>query len=168
MRKSKKQTTQRLGAGIVDMIHAKKEGLPYKPGRKDGGMVTKPVVFVDKTKSEAMVLKECLTWLRSHQVGAKRMNVGSFDTGHGYRQFGIKGAGDIICVFAGLYIEIECKRGKGGVLSLNQQKHSLWVNLHAGSYFVVHGVEELEHFLVPIIKRHTPGNYCPLPRGECE
>ena len=135
----------------MKMIHAKEQGLPYKPGRKDGGIPTKPVVPCPD-KPEAEILKECISWLKRHRVGCKRMNNGMFDTGHGYRQYGIKGAGDILCVYTGMYIEIECKKGKGGVLSLNQQKHRDWVRSYGGEYIVAHGVEELKHFLLPILK----------------
>ncbi len=147
-----KNKKQQLGQGVVNMIHAKNAGVPYKPGRKDGGMVTKPVVPC-ADKPEATILCECISWLRRHRVGALRMNNGMFDTGHGYRQYGIKGAGDILCLCKGWYIEIECKRGRGGVLSLNQQKHRDWVRRHFGAYLIVHGVEELEHLMLPIIKR---------------
>ncbi len=158
--KSKKITKQRLGEGIVNMIHAKESGQKFKPGRKDGGIATKPVVPVDKTKPEAVVLKECISWLKRHRVGAKRMNVTAIDMdGHGTRRYGIKGAGDILCVYAGLYIEVEAKRGKGGVWSQNQQDHCHWVRDHGGTYLIVHGVEELEFFLSPLLKfeRHQDG-----------
>lgn len=128
------------------MIRAKEAGEKFKPGRKDGGMTTKPVVPCPDI-SEREVLKGCISWLKRHRIGAKRMNNGMFDTGHGYRQYGIKGAGDILCCLDGLYVEIECKRGRGGVLSLNQQKHRDWVHGYYGIYRVVHGVEELEHFI---------------------
>lgn len=151
--RNKKQTKQRLGEGIVKMIHATSHGIPFKPGRKDGGMTTKPVVSCPDIP-EAQVLKECISWLKRHRVGALRMNNGMFDTGHGYRQYGIKGAGDILCVYAGLYIEVEVKRGRGGVLSLNQQKHRDWVRDHGGEYIIVHGILELKHFMLPILEKY--------------
>ena len=146
-----KNKKQQLGEGVVKMICAKEAGEKFKPGRKDGGIPTKPVVPCPDIP-EREVLKGCISWLRRHRVGALRMNNGMFDTGHGYRQYGIKGAGDILCVCRGQYIEVECKRGKGGVLSMNQQKHRAWVELHGGKYIIVHDVEELEHFLLPILK----------------
>lgn len=147
-----KNKKQQLGKGIVKMLHAKEAGVPFKPGRKDGGIATKPVVPCPDIP-EAQVLKECISWLRRHRVGALRMNNGMFDTGHGYRQYGIKGAGDILCVYAGLYIEVEVKRGRGGVLSLNQQKHREWVRDHGGIYLIVHGAVELELFMLSIIRK---------------
>lgn len=153
-----KNKKQQLGEGVVKMIHAKKTGEKFKPSRKDGGIRTVPVVSCPDIP-EAQVLKECISRLRRHRVGALRMNNGMFDTGHGYRQYGIKGAGDILCVYAGLYIEVEVKRGRGGVLSLNQQKHRDWVRDHGGEYIIAHGWKELEHFLLPILKfeRHQDG-----------
>ncbi|KKN64866.1 hypothetical protein LCGC14_0487000 [marine sediment metagenome] len=144
--KSKKITKQRLGEGIVNMIHAKESGQKFKPGRKDGGIATKPIVPVDKTKSEAMVLKECLSWLRRRGVICDRMNVGAGQIGiSGFRTYGIKGAGDIIGLTRhGIHFEIEVKRGKGGVLSLNQQKRKEKIMGSKGIYVVIHGVEELE------------------------
>jgi len=136
----------------VDMIHAKKDNLPFKPGRKDGGEKTKPTIPCEDMP-EAIVLQECITWLKKHRVGAKRMNVGAGDIGGGnYRQYGIKGAADILCLYEGQYIEVECKRGKGGVLSANQQKHRDWVHQFGGVYLVVHSVAELEFYMLPIIQ----------------
>ncbi len=147
-----KNKKQQLGAGVVKMVHAKEAGIPFKPGRKDGGIRTVPVVPCPDI-SEAEVLKACISWLKRHRVGAKRMNVTAIDIdGKGVRPYGIPGSGDILCVYAGLYIEIEVKRGRGGVLSLNQQKHRDWVRDHGGEYIIAHGIPELEHFLLPILK----------------
>ena len=149
-----KNKKQQLGGGVVKMIRAKEAGLPYKPGRKDGGMTTKPVVPCPD-KPEKVVLQECISWLKRHRVGVKRMNVTAIDIdGKGVRPYGIPGCGDILCLYRGRYIEIECKRGKGGVLSLKQQKHRDWVQSHGGTYRVVHGVEELEHFMVPMMRSY--------------
>ncbi len=147
-----KNKKQQLGTGIVKMIRAKKAGIPYKPGRKDGGIATKPVVPCPDIL-EAEVLKECISWLKRHRVGVQRMNVTAIDIdGAGIRQYGIKGAGDLLCAYRGQYIEVECKRGRGGVLSLDQQKHRDWVHLYDSIYLIIHGVPELEYFMLPIIK----------------
>ncbi len=159
MRRRTQQTKEQLGKGIIDMIHAKRDGIEYNPGRKDGGIPTKPTVPCEDL-SEANVLKECISWLRLHRIGALRMNVGAGDIGGGnYRQYGIKGAGDILCLYNGLYIEIECKRGKGGVLSKNQQKHRGWVHRYGGVYIIAHGVPELEFFMLSILQGDTNGKY---------
>lgn len=142
------------------MLHAKEKGVPFKSGRKDGGTPTKPVVPCPDI-SEKEVLKGCISWLKRHHVGAKRMNVTAIDIdGKGVRPYGIPGSGDILCVYAGLYIEVECKRGRGGVLSLNQQKHRDWVRDHGGKYIIVHGISELEYFILPIIKKYNGADLC--------
>ncbi len=153
MRRRTKHTKQQLGKGIVAMIHAKQAGLPYKPGRKDGGIPTKPVVPC-KEQSEADVTTECVTWLKKHRVGVKRMNVGAGDiTGRGdFRTYGIKGASDVLCIYHGLLIAIEFKKGKGGVLNKNQQDFREWVERFEGIYIIVHGVPELEFFMLSILQ----------------
>ena len=150
--KNKKITKQKLGKGIVDMIYAKNAGVEYKPGRKDGGMTTKPVVPCEDLP-EAEVLKACISWLKRHRVGVKRMNVTAVDLdGQGIRRYGIKGAADLTCIYKGLRIEIECKKGKGGILSENQQDFRDWVLQFGGVYMVVHGVPELEFFMLSILR----------------
>ncbi len=150
---AKKKTKQQLGKGIVNMIHAKNAGVPYKPGRKDGGMTTKPVVPCEDLP-EAEVLKRGISWLKKHRVGVKRMNVGAGDIrGRGdYRQYGIKGASDVLCVYKGLMIAIEFKKGKGGVLSENQQDFRDWVQRFDGVYLIIHGEPELEFFMLSILR----------------
>ncbi len=161
--KKKKQTRAEKSHGVFLVYKALKEsgGFDKVPtckdgslniGRKDGGLPTKPVVPCEDL-SEADVLKECISWLIRHRVGAKRMNVGAGDLGGGnYRQYGIKGAADITCIYEGLRIEVECKKGKGGVLSLNQQKFRDWVQRYGGTYIIVHGVPELEFFMLSILQ----------------
>ncbi len=136
---------QQLGEGVVKMIHAKEAGLSYKPGRKDGGMTTKPVVPCPDI-SEREVLKGCISWLRRRRIVCDRMNVGAGQMGtSGFRTYGIKGAGDIIGLTRhGIHFEIEVKRGRGGVLSLDQQKRKEKIRSSKGIYAVIHGVEELE------------------------
>jgi len=140
-----KNKKQQLGKGIVDMIHAKKAGVKFRPGRKDGGIPTKPVVPCPDIP-EAQVLKECISWLRRRRIVCDRMNVGAGHIGvSGFRTYGIKGAGDIIGLTRhGIHFEIEAKRGRGGVLSLNQQRRKEKIESSKGIYLIIHGVEELE------------------------
>ncbi len=153
MKRRTKQTREQLGKGIVDMIHAKQAGVPYKPGRKDGGIPTKPVVPCEDLP-EADVTTECVSWLKQHRVGVKRMNVGAGDiTGRGdFRSYGIKGASDVLCIYKGLIIAIEFKKGKGGVLNKNQQNFRDWVQRFDGIYLIAHGVPELEFFMLSILQ----------------
>ena len=141
----KKHTKQDFGKFTADMIKAKQDGVKFKPGRKDGSIATKPFIN-GRDLPEADVLKACISWLKIRCIGAKRINNGAGDFGGGFRYYGIKGAGDILCCHGGQYIEVECKAGRGGRLSKTQQKHRDWVEFHGGFYFVVHGVGELEHF----------------------
>lgn len=143
--KNKKQTKQQLGEGVVKMIHAKNAGVPYKPGRKDECTVTTARVFCPDLL-ENTILKECLSWLRRRRVVCDRMNVGAGQIGiSGFHTYGIKGAGDIIGLTQrGIHFEIEVKRGRGGLLSLAQQKRMEKIRANKGIYLVIHGIPELE------------------------
>lgn len=92
------------------------------------------------------MLRECLEFLRSKRCLADRMNVGKFNVpGSGWRQFGILGGGDIFVIFpGGIHGEVETKAGKGGRLSVEQQRRQKRVTDHGGKYVVVHSVSELE------------------------
>ena len=112
---------------------------------------TKPLV--KSGHMESKVLKDCTSWLRRHQVAAFRNNTGFGDlrgTGQSYH-YGIKSAGDIICCLEGLYCEVECKHGNGGVWKLNQQHHANKVRRSGGLYFLVHGVDELAELVRPYL-----------------
>lgn len=123
-------------------------------GAKDGSIRTHPVVPVDSKKLEHEVLTDCLSWLKKHHVFCNRHDAGSFQNERGqYGTYGIIGAGDIIGIISpmvhgrGIHFEIETKRGSGGQLNTGQQKRLKDVRDAGGLYFVVHGVEELEHYL---------------------
>jgi len=120
-------------------------------GAKDGSIRTHPVVPVDLKKLEHEVLADCLSWLIEHRVMCNRHDAGTFQNERGqWGTYGIKGAGDIHGMLKknwGKHFEIECKRGSGGTLSTGQQKRMKDVRDNDGLYFVVHGVEELEHFM---------------------
>ena len=129
-----------------DVYRATKLGIkPKRSTRKDGGLPTKPTVPVCDF-SEAVVLQDCMGWLSVHGFIADRMNVGKGDFGGGFRTYGIIGAGDIIVIAPdGRHIEVECKAGKGGVWSTNQQKRCRRIRRNNAVYVIVHGVSELEH-----------------------
>lgn len=116
---------------------------------------TKPM-FEKTDKREKVVQDECLTWLKTRRILAMRNNVGFGSIGGDGRmyQYGIKFAADIICCLpGGLYCEIECKHGKGGTWSIGQQEHAEKVKAVGGLYYVVHGTDELDHYLTPILER---------------
>ena len=101
-------------------------------------------------KLEHEVLADCLSWLKKHHVFCNRHDAGSFQNERGqWGTYGIKNAGDIIGILRpnGRHLEIETKRGSGGKLSEGQQKRMKDVREFGGLYFVIHGVEELEHFM---------------------
>lgn len=124
-----------------------------REGTKDGSIATHPVIDIPITKPEKFVLADCLTWLRQHNILCNRNNVGAGEMGaSGYYSYGIRGAGDIIGLLkTGQHFEIECKRGNGGRLSLEQQKRMKQIRENNGLYFVVHGLEELEHYFKGLI-----------------
>ena len=145
----KKPNKQDVGGAYARLIKERRTGKSVKKGRKDGGLPTKPLPFLEfVAKPESIVLKECVDWFKKHGYGAKRMNNGAGDFGGGFRSFGIKGAGDIMVIKNGRHIEIECKKGKGGVQSKSQQKHQKWLEHNGASYLIIHDVSELDfHFL---------------------
>lgn len=66
--------------------------------------------------------------------------------------YGIIGAGDILGLLPdGRHFEVECKRGRGGRLSEEQQKRWKKIRENNGLYVVVHGVRELELLLGPYL-----------------
>ena len=152
---TKKQTKLQKYNDLANAYHQIRRGEPVKRiGAKDGSIRTHSVVPVDPKKLERMVLAECLLWLKRHHVMCNRHDSGSFQNEHGqWGTYGIKGAGDIIGMVGeyGTHLEIECKRGSGGRLDVGQQKRQKDVNHANGIYYVVHGVEELEHYLGVII-----------------
>jgi len=119
-------------------------------GAKDGSIRTHAVVPVDPKKLERDVLADCLAWLKKHHVFCDRHDSGSFQNERGqWGTYGIKGSGDIHGMIGeyGTHLEIECKRGSGGSLSVEQQKRMKDVNRANGIYYVVHGIEELKLFM---------------------
>ncbi len=127
-----------------------REGKPVKrSGAKDGSIPTHPVVEVTPDLSEVTVLKNCLDWFRGRGIVANRNNTGFGDihgTG-GFYHYGLKDAGDIIgLTYIGKHFEVEVKKSNGGRLSLGQQERMKKIQDSKGLYFIVHGVEELEHY----------------------
>lgn len=123
---------------------AAKTGIRPKRGAKDGSIPTHPVVPCPDLP-EREVLKQCLAWLRARRVFCDRHDCGA---GPGHARYGIKGAGDIIGILCdGRHLEVECKKGKGGRLSVDQQNRMAGVQAAGGKYWVCHGVEELEHYV---------------------
>ena len=143
----KKQTKQQKCSELYDAYAAIRAGKPVKRhGAKDGSIPTHPVVPVDNLP-EREVVKQCMAWLKKHHIFCNRHDAGSFQNFEGtWGTYGMKGAGDIIGLTRhGIHFEIECKAGKGGRLSLGQQKRMRDIEANHGIYLVIHGVEELEY-----------------------
>lgn len=116
---------------------------------------TRPAV--KSTQSEAEVLKSCLSWLNSlssyYPCKFDRLNNGAGYTANGgWARFGIKGAADIIGVLDGRHVEIECKAGRGGQLSIEQQERRRQVEKNGGIYLIVHSKAELQEQMEPHLK----------------
>jgi len=130
------------------------EGKPYKrSGTKDGSIATHPMVPVRCPYPEKDVLHDCLVWLRRNRIPCDRNNTGAGQMGtSGFYSYGIRNGGDIMGWLPnGIHFEIECKRGKGGRLSKGQQKRRRDIRKTPAYYFVIHGVEELEHYFERLI-----------------
>ena len=149
---TKKQTKAQKFNDLANAIGQIRRGEPVKRiEAKNGSIRTHPVVPVNPKKLEHEVLADCLAWLKKHHVFCNRHDSGSFQNDRGqWGTYGIKGAGDIMGMLKhhnGKHFEIETKRGSGGTLSVGQQKRMKRVRDHGGLYFVVHGMEELEHYM---------------------
>lgn len=143
----KKQSKSQRIKDCFSAYEAIRAGKPVKrKGTKDGSIATHPLVPVpDLLESE--VLKDCMKWLKERGIVCNRNNTGSGQMGDsGFYSYGIRGGGDIIGLFpaAGRHFEIEVKRGRGGRLSLEQQKRKNLITANNGVYLIIHGVRELE------------------------
>ena len=147
----KRQTKAQKFNDLANAYHQIRRGEPVKRiGAKDRSIRTHAVVPVDPKKLEREVLADCLVWLIMHSVFCQRHDSGSFQNERGqWGTYGIKNAGDIIGILKpnGRHFEVETKRGSGGRLSEGQQKRMKDVHEFGGLYFVVHGTEELEHYM---------------------
>lgn len=141
----KKQTKAQKFADIAKAVKDINAGKPVKRhGAKDGSIPTHPVMPVPDLP-EREVVKQCIAWLKKHHIFCNRHDAGSFQNIQGtWGTYGMKGAGDIIGLTKqGRHFEIECKAGKGGRLSLGQQKRMRDIKGSNGLYFIIHGGAEL-------------------------
>jgi hypothetical protein len=118
----------------------------------DGSIPTTPCVSVVE-QPEAAVLEECLDWLKRNRIWVRRMNVGKGTLGRtGFFTYGIIGSADITGLLRnGRRLEIETKAGKGGRLSVDQQRFRQDIIDNNGVYLIVHGVEELEFLMKGVL-----------------
>jgi hypothetical protein len=103
------------------------------------------------------VLAECLSLLRSLHIKVDRQNNGKFADASGFHTYGIIGSGDILGLLPnGRHLEVECKRGAGGSLSVEQQKRMRDIRENNGVYLVVHSAKELAEDLERVSNGHGP------------
>ncbi|KKL53431.1 hypothetical protein LCGC14_2275550, partial [marine sediment metagenome] len=136
----KRRTKKQKFDDLADAIQCIREGKKVKRLRaKDGSIPTKPVVPCPYLP-EHEVLGLCLGWLKKRKIFHNRMNNGTFEIGGRWCTYGIKGAGDILGIIpGGRHFEVEVKKGKGGKLSVAQQKRMQDVRANGGLYVIVHG-----------------------------
>lgn len=151
----KKRTRKQMYSDYADAIKAMKEDKPIKRAHaKDGSIATRPVIDIVFPKSEKIVLSMCLEWLKHHRVFCNRHDAGTFQNVRGqWATYGIKDSGDIHGMVGpyGIHFEIETKRGKGGRLSIGQQKRMRDIRNNNSLYFVVHDVSELIYYFKELI-----------------
>lgn len=151
---AKRRTKAQKNQDFFDAFDCIQKGTKVKRSMaKDGSIATCSVVPVRGHLLEAGVLHGCLLWLKHKGIFCNRHDAGTFQNIQGqWGTYGIKGSGDIHGVLSnGVYFEIECKKGSGGRLSVVQQKRMRDVRATNAHYFVVHGVEELEHYFRDLI-----------------
>jgi len=130
---------------------AAKTGTRPKRQAKDGSISTHPVVAVPPLPElgKGGVQDLCHKWLKAHRIFCNTHTCGGEP---GQAIYGIKFAGDEIGILpSGIHFEIEYKKGKGGRLSAGQQERMADVRATGGLYYVVHGVEELVHYLGDLV-----------------
>lgn len=145
----KRQTARQKRLDWSDALKCLKRGQPperLNSRRRDGSIPVKPVRA--SSQPERDVLAECLSLLRSRKILADRLNNGKFCSNGRWAVYGIIGGGDIVAVLpGGIHVEVECKAGRGGLLSVEQQRRQERVTSHGGKYVVVCSVDELRDWL---------------------
>ena len=122
--------------------------------RADGSVGTHPSMPCPPLPEHAVMdlVKE---WLERHGCVVDRLNNGAgYLNGRAdFGRYGVIGGGDFIGMLPdGNHLEIECKKGVGGTLSKEQLKRMKRVRRGNGVYEVIHGVPELEHKILPILR----------------
>jgi hypothetical protein len=142
----KRQLKAQKFKDLADAVTCLRRGKP--PERlnnraKDGSIPVKP--SVKSEVPESTILQEVLDWLRRHHIKANRLNNGAHQDASGFHFYGIPGAGDVVGLLpSGRHFEVETKSGRGGRLSIAQQKRMKDIQDNNGLYFVVCSVTELE------------------------
>ena len=102
----------------------------------------------EKGRLEKYVLIGCMRVLKQHGCFCWRQNTGAFKVDNRFFRSSIAGVSDIIGVLPdGHFISIECKREKGGTVSMKQEQFIAKVRENNGYALVIHDEKELELFL---------------------
>lgn len=93
---------------------------------------------------ESIVLKSCLEWLQAHNIYCWRNNTGACKAGSRFIRYGYKGSSDILGILPdGRFLAVECKRGKGGVVSDDQKVFLSKIAVNGGVAIVAHSLEDM-------------------------
>ena len=95
-----------------------------------------------KNKEESQLQSSILEWLDLHKIFSWRNNTGALKTENRFVKFGYKGSPDIICVYNGQFIGIECKSPKGKQ-SDNQEIFQDKLEKAGGVYLLVKNIDEV-------------------------
>ena len=93
-----------------------------------------------KNKEEAELQNSIMEWLDLHKVFHWRNNTGALKTENRFIKFGYKGSPDIICVYGGQFIGIECKSPKGKQ-NENQKEFQKKLEKAGGTYLLVKNID---------------------------
>ena len=117
----------------------------------------------EKGRLEKYVLGGCIRVLKRHGCFCWRQNTGAFKVDNRFFRSSIAGVSDIIGVLPdGHFISVECKREKGGRVSMKQEQFIANVRGNSGYALVVHDETELEIFLIlhGYARNYTKGILC--------
>ena len=122
--------------------------------RADGSVGTHPSVPCPPLPEDEVTVQS-KEWLERHGCVMDRLNNGAgyLNGRTDFLRYGVIGGGDFIGMLpGGRHLEIEFKKGAGGTLSKEQLKRMKRVRRGHGVYEVIHGVPELEHKILPILR----------------
>lgn len=120
------------------------------------GKKTERIRPVEKnTSKEAEVLKSVISLLKRLNLFYIRRSVGTFFTAWGQHvSVGCAGEGDVeVFLPNGIYCYLECKSGKGGILSNDQLKFKDKIERLGGKYFSVCSANEAYKHLIPYLPK---------------
>lgn len=93
-----------------------------------------------RNKEESDLQSSIMEWLDIHKVFYWRNNTGAFKTENRFVKFGYKGSPDIICVYGGQFVGIECKSPKGKQ-SENQKEFQKKLEDAGGTYILAYNID---------------------------